>query len=64
MAEGWGRKLLNANVYSAGTEPQGLNPYAVKVMAELGVDISTHSSKNVSELSDIDFDYVYTETFA
>ena len=62
MAEGWARHL-KGNVlepYSAGIETHGLNPSAVKVMAEVGVDISSHRSKHVSELADIAFDYVVT----
>lgn len=62
MAEGWVRALKgNAlDAYSAGIETHGLNANAVKVMAEAGVDISGHRSKNVKELMDIDFDYVVT----
>ncbi len=47
MAEGWAR-ALHANrieAYSAGTAPHGLNPLAVRAMAEAGVDISGHRSK-------------------
>jgi arsenate reductase len=46
--------------YSAGVETHGLNPHAVKVMAEAGVDISSHHSKHVDELRHIVFDYVIT----
>jgi len=62
MAEGWARTLKNALVeaYSAGIETHGLNPNAVKVMAESGVDISRHRSKRVDELEAVDFDYVVT----
>jgi len=62
MAEGWARKLKGDSVeaYSAGIETHGLNPYAVKAMAEAGVDISKHRSKNVDELKDVRFDYVVT----
>jgi len=62
MAEGWARHL-KADVlepYSAGVEVHGLNPYAVRVMAEVGVDISGQRSKHVDELRGIDFDYVVT----
>lgn len=62
MAEGWA-KALKADVieaYSAGIETHGLNPNAVKVMAEAGVDISGHQSKNVRDLMDVGFDYVVT----
>jgi arsenate reductase (thioredoxin) len=62
MAEGWVRHLKADIIepYSAGIETHGLNPNAVKVMAEAGVDISSHCSKLVSDLKDIDFDYVIT----
>ena len=62
MAEGWARRLKGdvLEPYSAGIETHGLNPSAVKVMAEAGVDISGHRSKNVSELMDVPFDYVVT----
>ena len=62
MAEGWARQLKADAVepYSAGIETHGLNPLAVQVMAEAGVDISNHRSKNVSELMEIPFDYVVT----
>jgi arsenate reductase len=62
MAEGWARRL-KADViepYSAGLEKHGLNPNAVKVMAEAGVDISRQSSKTVAELGRADFDFVVT----
>lgn len=62
MAEGWARKLQSNAVeaYSAGVEPHGMNPRAVKVMAEAGVDISGQRSKHVNELKDVSFDYVVT----
>lgn len=62
MAEGWARHLKGDVVepYSAGIETHGLNPDAVKVMAEAGIDISGHRSKHVDELKDISFDYVIT----
>lgn len=62
MAEGWARALKAEAIeaYSAGIETHGLNPRAVKVMAEAGVDISRHRSKLVSELMGISFDYVVT----
>ncbi|PKN50203.1 MAG: arsenate reductase, partial [Deltaproteobacteria bacterium HGW-Deltaproteobacteria-16] len=46
--------------YSAGIEKHGLNPLAVTVMGEAGVDISTQYSKLLSELESITFDYVIT----
>jgi len=62
MAEGWARALKSDQIeaYSAGIETHGLNPNAVKVMAEAGVDISGHRSKFVSEFKDVAFDYVIT----
>jgi arsenate reductase (thioredoxin) len=62
MAEGWARHLKGDCVepYSAGIETHGLNPLAVKVMAEAGVDISSHKSKHFTELKDIHFDYCLT----
>ena len=62
MAEGWARALKGdvVEAYSAGIETHGLNPNAVKVMAEAGVDISGHTSKNVAALLDVPFDYVVT----
>jgi len=62
MAEGWAKHLKSDVIvpYSAGIKTHGLNPNAVKVMAEVGVDISNHYSKHVDELKDIQFDYVIT----
>ncbi len=62
MAEGWARALKNDAIeaYSAGIETHGLNPDAVKVMAEVGLDISGHQSKNVGCLIDVPFDHVVT----
>jgi arsenate reductase len=62
MAEGWARQLKGDSIeaYSAGIETHGLNPDAVRVMAEAGVDISRQRSKNVKEFQDIEFDYVVT----
>ena len=62
MAEGWARKLKADAIepYSAGVEPHGMNPTAVKVMAEAGVDISGQRSKHVDELKSVNFDYVVT----
>jgi len=45
---------------SAGVTPTGLNPYVVKAMAEIGIDISTHSSKSILEFQGKTFDYVVT----
>jgi thioredoxin type arsenate reductase len=62
MAEGWTRHLRGDAIeaYSAGVEPHGLDPRAVQVMAEAGVDISGQRSKHVRELQDVAFDYVVT----
>jgi arsenate reductase len=49
-----------AAVYSAGVEVHGLNPRAVRVMAEDGVDISHHTSNHVDEYAHVPFDYVLT----
>ena len=62
MAEGWARQLKGDVIepHSAGIEVHGLNPDAVTVMAEVGVDISGHRSKHVDELKGIQFDFVVT----
>jgi arsenate reductase (thioredoxin) len=62
MAEGWARHLKSDRfeAYSAGVETHGLNPNAVKVMAEAGVDISGHRSQHIDEFRDIDLDHVIT----
>lgn len=62
MAEGWARYLKGDFIepWSAGIEIHGLNPHAVRVMAEAGVDISAHRSKHLDELKDVDFDVVIT----
>lgn len=62
MAEGWARHLLGDRVepYSAGVVAHGLNPNAVLVMAEAGVDITGQSSKLVTTLADVPFDLVIT----
>ena len=62
MAEGWARKLKGDVIesYSAGIETHGLNPLAVKVMAEAGVDIGGQRSKTVEAVKDVPFDYVVT----
>ncbi len=62
MAEGFCRKLHGDvfRCFSAGIETHGLNPRAVRVMAEAGIDISGHRSKTVDELEGASFDYVIT----
>ena len=62
MSEGWARHLKSDRIeaWSAGTAPHGLDPRAVRVMAEAGVDISGHTSKHVDTLLAVPFDYVVT----
>jgi arsenate reductase len=62
IAEGFLRKYLSSDheVWSAGIESHGLNPKAVEVMAEVGIDISGHMSNTIEELPTQDFDYVIT----
>lgn len=62
MAEGWGKALKSEkfNFYSAGTKKHGLNPNAVKVMAEAAVNIGNHESNTTNELPNIRMDYVFT----
>jgi arsenate reductase len=62
MAEGWARHLKGDMIeaYSAGLEKHGMNPFAVKVMAEAGVDISQHYSKTPEEIGPVRYDYVVT----
>jgi arsenate reductase (thioredoxin) len=62
MAEGWARHLKGEviDAYSAGVEPHGMNPLAIKAMADAGVDISGQRSKHMDELRDVPFDYVVT----
>lgn len=52
MAEGLARKLFGARlpVQSAGSEPSRVNPYAIEVMREVGVDLTTHQSKSVQAI--------------
>lgn len=62
MAEGWARALKGDRfeAFSAGIKTHGLNPHAVQVMAEAGVDISGHRSQTLTDLPTQDFDYVVT----
>lgn len=62
IAEGYLRKFAGekASVYSAGVETHGVNPKAISIMAEDGIDISGHTSNNIDEYKDIDFDFVIT----
>jgi arsenate reductase len=62
MAEGWTSSLKGDRfaAYSAGVKPKGVDPRAVKAMAEAGVDISAQKSKDVDALGELEFDYVVT----
>jgi len=62
MAEGFARALRGAHftAWSAGTEPHGLNPLAVRVMGEAGIDISHQGSKALAALAHVHFDLVIT----
>ncbi len=62
MAEGWAKHLKGSIIepYSAGIVAHGLNPRAVRVMKEAGVDISGHTSDEVESMMDVPFDYVVT----
>jgi len=62
MGEGWVRHDLGGRVevHSAGTRPSSVHPFAIRVMAEAGVDISSHRSKSVEALRDLAFDLVVT----
>lgn len=62
IAEGYLRHFANnkAEVYSAGVETHGVNPRAIKIMKEDGIDISNHTSNHIDEYAGIPFDYVIT----
>ncbi len=62
MAEGWARHLKSDSIqpFSAGLEAHGLNPNAVQVMQEAGVDITGQKSQKVAEVETIPFDFVIT----
>lgn len=62
IAEGYLRHFANgkAEIYSAGIETHGVNPRAVATMKEDGLDISKHTSNNIDEYKNIDFDFVIT----
>ncbi|MEL1244306.1 arsenate reductase ArsC [Flavobacterium sp. DGU11] len=62
IAEGYLRLFAGekSEVYSAGIETHGVNPKAIAVMKEDGIDISGHTSNNIDEYGDITFDYVIT----
>ena len=62
IAEGYLRHFADnkAKIYSAGIETHGVNPRAIAIMKEDGIDISKHTSNNIDEYSKIEFDYVIT----
>ncbi len=62
IAEGYLRHFANekAEIYSAGVETHGVNPRAIATMKEDGIDISNHTSNNIDEYLNIDFDFVIT----
>lgn len=62
IAEGYLRYFAQnkANIYSAGVETHGVNPKAIAIMKEDGIDISEHTSNNIDEYRDIPFDFVIT----
>ena len=62
MAEGLMRHLRNGEfeVYSAGSEPKGVNSLAMEVMKEIGIDISRQRSKHLDEYGEEAFDYIVT----
>ncbi|MBN2046844.1 MAG: arsenate reductase ArsC [Anaerolineaceae bacterium] len=62
MGEGLLRHLAGdrVDVYSAGSEPSVVNPFAIRAMLDLGIDISSHRSKSLNEFLDQQFDYVIT----
>jgi len=62
MAEGWTKALKSdqLDAYSAGIQPKGIDPRAIQVMAEAGIDISTQTSKDIDSFGNMEFDYVVT----
>lgn len=62
MAEGWTKALKGDQLeaYSAGIQPKGVDPRAVKVMDEAGIDISGQKSKDIDSLGNLEFEYVVT----
>lgn len=62
MAEAWTRYFLGnwIDAYSAGVNPHGIDPRAIEVMAEVGIDISFQESKSMDLVEHMDFDYVIT----
>lgn len=62
MAEGILKSLYGEKyeVYSAGTDPTNINPFAIEVMEEIGIDISKNRSKSIKEFLNMEFDLVVT----
>jgi len=62
IAEGYLRQFAGnkAEIFSAGIETHGVNPRAISIMKEDGIDISSHTSNNINEYRNMDFDYVIT----
>ena len=62
MAEGWLKHFSGDKVviFSAGVKPEEVNPKAIKVMSEAGIDISSHTSDPVNKYLDREFDYIIT----
>ncbi len=62
MAEGWTRHFKSDKIeaHSAGVNPKGVDPRAIKAMAEVGIDISSQNSRSIDEVKHLEFDYVIT----
>lgn len=62
IADGYLRQYAGekANIYSAGIETHGVNPRAISIMNEVGIDISNHTSNHVDEYANIDFVFIIT----
>ena len=62
MAEAWVHRLKGDSItaYSAGVSPKGIDPRAIKAMAEVDIDISANASKDLDAVAGIEFDYVIT----
>mgnify|MGYP003930928593 CR=1 FL=1 len=62
MAEGWLNYFTNddVKVFSAGTKPESINKFAIRVMSTVGIDISKYTSNHADEYTQFNFDYVFT----
>lgn len=62
MAEAWAKHFFSDRyeIYSAGTAPKGIHPLTLKVMEEVGIDVTNQRSKHLDELKNIEFDFVIT----